>query len=106
MGDERQFYQYHGGGQRDDEADARLSQRHSAAVFAEHPCDAKQRQYTEGRLQLQHNSPAPRRLWQRRAAKRNAMRFASGGVRTPDVDNRSGVSHASTTDVQRATAHN
>src|SRR6267142_758671 len=33
------------------------------------------------------------------------MRFASGGVRTPDVDNRSGVSHASTTDVQRATAH-
>src|SRR5258707_4395914 len=34
------------------------------------------------------------------------MRFASGGVRTPDVDNRSGVSHASTTDVQRATAHN
>jgi len=33
MGDERQFYQYHGGGQRDDEADARLSQRHSAAVF-------------------------------------------------------------------------
>ena len=39
MGDERQFYQCHGGEKGDGEADGCLPQRDRAAIFTECPCD-------------------------------------------------------------------
>jgi hypothetical protein len=47
---QRQFYQDHGGENRDDQADRRLPWRDRAAVFTECPGKPEQRQHAECRL--------------------------------------------------------
>ena len=70
--DERQFCQRHRGEKGDGKADRGLPQRYRAAVLAERPGDAEQREHAERRLQLKH-VPHPLGLWQRGASKRNAV---------------------------------
>ena len=55
--DQRQFCQRQRGDEGDGKADGSLPQRHRAAVLAECPGDAEQREHAERRLQLKHVSP-------------------------------------------------